>query len=163
MNRLINPLARNGTFGWYSTFRKHLTMRTSSTNANLVLIGDSIIENLDKCSDIYNKFFLPFRTLNFGISGDKIKNVLWHVYHMTLSASVEYIIIQCGTNNLEHNSPLKIAKGLINIACILNKSYKNLHIFVSCLPPRDDEKSVKRSLLYVVNYYFKELCTSQFR
>ena len=110
----------------------------SSTNAKLVLIRDSAIANFDKCSDIFDKFFLPFRTLNFGISGDKIQNVLWRVYNMTLPASVEYLIIHCGTNNLGHKSPLKIAEGLINIACILKKSYKNLHIFVSCLLPKDN-------------------------
>ena len=70
---------------------------------------------------------------------------------MTLPASVEYVIVYCGTNNLGHNSPLKIAEGLINIACILKKTFKNLHIFVSCLLPRDDEKSVKKSLLYAAN------------
>ena len=115
MNPLINPLARNGKFGWYNTFRKHVTMSTSSSSAKLVLIGDST---------------------NAGI---------------ILPALVEYVIIHCGTSNLGHNSPIKIA-GLINIACILKKNYKNLQIFVSCLLPRDDEKSVKRSLLYAVNW-----------
>ena len=76
MNPLIKPLARNGKSGWYNTFRKHVTMSTSSTNAKLVLTGDSIIANFDKRSDIFDKFFLPFRTLNFGISGDKMQNVL---------------------------------------------------------------------------------------
>ena len=162
MNPLINPLARNGKFGWYNTIRKHATVSTSSTNAKLVLIGDSIIANFDKCSDIFGKFFLHFRTLNFGISGDKIQNVLWRVYNMTLPASVECVIIHCCTNNLGHNNPLKIAGGLINIDCILKKNYKKLHIFVSCLLPRDDEKLVKSSLLYTVNCYLKELCTDQF-
>ena len=37
-----------------------------------------------------------------------------------------------------------------------------MYIFVSCLLPRDDKKSVKRSLLYTVNCYLKELCTKQF-
>ena len=50
---------------------------------------------------------MPFRTLNFGISADKIQNVLWRVYSMTLRASVEYVIIDCGANNLGHNIPLK--------------------------------------------------------
>ena len=45
-------------------------MSISSTNAKLVLIGDSIIANFDKCNDIFDKFFLSFRTLSFGISGD---------------------------------------------------------------------------------------------
>ena len=137
-------------------------MSTSSTNAKLVLIGDSIFANFDKCSDIFDKFFLFFRTLNFGISGDKIQNVLWRVCKMTLPASVECVIMHCGTNNLGHNSPLKIAEGLIHIACILKKNYKNLHIFVSCLLPRDDEKLLKRSLLYAVNCYLKKFCTNQF-
>ena len=92
MNPLINPLARDGKFGWYNTFRKHVTMSTSSSNAESVLIRDSIIANFDKCSDIFDKFFLPFHTLNFGISRDKIQNILWCVYNMTLPASVEYII-----------------------------------------------------------------------
>ena len=162
---LINPLARNDKFGWYNTFRKHVTMSTSSTNAKnakLVLLGDSIIANFDKCSDIFDTFFLSFCAGNFGISGDKLENVFWRVCNMTLPAPVEYFIIQCGTKNLEHNSLLKIAEGLINIGCILKKNYKNLHIFVSCLLPRDDEKSVKRSLLYAVNCYLKEFRTNQF-
>ena len=48
MNPIINPLARNGKFGWYNTFRKHVTLSTSCTNARLVLTGDSIIANFDK-------------------------------------------------------------------------------------------------------------------
>ena len=155
MNPLINRLASNSKFGWYNTFKKHVIMSRSSTNATLVLIGDSSIANFDKCSDIFDKLFLPFHTLNIGISGDKIQNVLCCVYNMTLPASVEYVIFHGGTNNLGHSSPLKIAEGLINIACILKKNYKNLHIFVSCLLPRDDEKSLKRSLLYAANCYLK--------
>ena len=127
-----------------------------------MLLGDSIIANFDKCSDIFDKFFLPFRTINFGISEDKIQNVLWRMYNMILPAPVEHVIIHCGINNLGHNSLSKITEGLINIACILKKSYKNLEIFVSCLLPRDDEKSVKRSLLYAVNCYLKKNCSNQF-
>lgn len=74
---------------------------------------------------------------------------------MTLPGSVEYVIIHCGTNNFGHNSPLKIAQELINIVCKLKKNNKNLHIFDSCLLPRDDEKKVNRSLLYTVNSYLK--------
>ena len=43
---------------------------------------------------------------------------------MTLPASVEYVIIHCGTNNFGHKSPLKIAKGLIDIACMLSSFYR---------------------------------------
>ena len=151
MNPLINLSAINGKIGWYNTFRKHAAMSVSFTNAKLVLTGDSIIINLDQCNDIFDKFFLSFCTLNFGMSGDKIQNVLWRVCNMSLLASVEYVVIHSGNNNLGYNSPIKIAQGLININ-------KNLHIFVSCLLTRDDKKSVNRSLLFAVNCYLKELC-----
>ena len=88
--------------------------------------------------------------------------MFYGVCNMALPTSVEYIIIHCGTNNLGHNSPLKITEALINIASMFNKNYKNLHIFVSCLLPRDDEKSVNRSLLYAVNCYLKDFCTNEF-
>ena len=79
MKLVINPLARNGKFDWYNTFRKHVTMPSSSTNAKLVLTGDSVIANFDKCSDTFDKFSLPFRTLIFGVSADNLQNVLWRV------------------------------------------------------------------------------------
>ena len=69
--------------------------------------------------DIFDRFFLSFRTLSFGVSGDKMQNVLWRVCNMTLPGSVEYVIIYCGTNDLGH----KTAEGLINIACISKKNY----------------------------------------
>ena len=60
MNPLINPLARNGKFGWYNTIRKHATVSTSSTNAKLVLIGDSIIADFEN-ADFDNAFLInPF-------------------------------------------------------------------------------------------------------
>ena len=91
-------------------------MSTSSPNTKFVLIGDSIIANFGKYKNIFDKFLLSFHALNFGISRDKMQNVLRCVCNITLPASVECIIIQCDTNNLGHNSPLKIAEGLINIA-----------------------------------------------
>ena len=110
MNLLINPLARIGKNGWYNTFRKHVTISTSSTNSKLVLLGDSVIVNFDKCNNIFDKFFLSFPTLNFGIGKDKTQNVLRVLCSTTLPESEECVIIHCGTNNFSHNNPLKIEK-----------------------------------------------------
>ena len=84
MSPLINPLVRIGKFGWCNTLKKHVTMSASFTNANLVQIGDSIIAKFDRCNNIFDKFFLSFHTLKFGISGDKIQNAFWCVCNMTL-------------------------------------------------------------------------------
>ena len=65
MNPLIDPLARNGKIGCYNTFTKHVTMSTLSNDPKLVLTGDSIIANFDKCNDIFDKFFLSFSHSKF--------------------------------------------------------------------------------------------------
>ena len=57
MNPLNQFLAKNGKLGWYNTFRKHVTMSTSSTNAKLVLIGDSIIADFEN-ADFDNAFLI---------------------------------------------------------------------------------------------------------
>ena len=137
MNTLVDPIARNGKIGWYDTFRNHVALCRSSTNTKVILIGDSIIANFDKCADVFHNLFSSYRALNFGISGDKIQNVLWRVCNMSLPKSLEYVIVHCGTNNLGHNSPKNIAEGLINIAYTLKKNHQNLQIFISCLLPRD--------------------------
>ena len=116
MNLLINLLARIGKYGWYNTFRKHVTMSTLSTNVKVVLIGDSMIVNFGKYNIMFDKLFLPFLTLNFGTAGDKSQNVLWRLCNMTLPASMEYVIIHCCKNNLGHSKSLKIVEGLISIA-----------------------------------------------
>ena len=54
-----------------------------------MLTGDYVFENFDKCNNIFDKFFLPFPTLNFGTGRDKIENVLWCLSNITLQASVE--------------------------------------------------------------------------
>ena len=64
MDPLINLLVRNGKFGAYNTFRKYVTMSTSSANPKLVLIGDSIIANFDKCSNIFDKEFKSNKKLH---------------------------------------------------------------------------------------------------
>ena len=160
MNTLNDPVARNWKPGWYDKFRKHVALSSTSKSSKLVLIGDSIISNFDKCNDIFNNFFSSFGALNFGISGDKIQNVLWRMRNMTLPSSTKYVIIHCGTNNLGHNSPIHIAEGLINLANTLKNLNSNIHVFISCLLPRDNEQSTKRALVYAVNSYLKEICTN---
>ena len=54
-----------------------------------MLTGDYDFENFDKCNNIFDKFFLPFPTLNFGTGRDKIQNVLWCLSNITLQASVD--------------------------------------------------------------------------
>ena len=107
----------------------------------VLLIGESIIANFSKLSSIFDKLFSKFHPLNVGIGGDKIQNVLWHVNNMYLSPFLQYIFIHCGTNNIGHNDPGVISDGLINLARVIKKRYKDVKIIISSLLPREKANS----------------------
>jgi len=94
------------------TFRKHQKEGERSTT-KLLLIGDSLITNLNFFKNVWNDYFLPSRALNFGISGDKIGNVLWRIENYSYQASLSHIFFLFGTSNIEINSPTQIVDGII--------------------------------------------------
>ena len=158
MHSLITPVPCNGKAGWYKTFRNHAYLAINSQKCRVLLIGDSIIANFSKFSPIFDKHFSKFYPLNFGIGGDKIQNVLWRIINMSFPLSLQYIFIHCGTNNIGHNDPEVISDGLINLARVIKKKYKDVKIIISSLLPRDKANSQKRSLVIATNIYLKEAC-----
>ena len=122
----------------------------------VLLIGDSIIANFSKFSSIFDKDFSKFNPLNFSIREDKIQNIPWCINNM--SPSLQYIFIHCGTNNIGHNDPEVISDGLINLARVIKKKYKDKKIIISSLLPIDKANSQKCSLVIAANIYLKEAC-----
>ena len=81
-----------------------------SKNISAILLGDSIIAGFLRYPNIWYKFF-DENTINCGIGGDKIQNE-----KISLPQSLEYVVISCGTNNLDTDDSAKIADGLFCIA-----------------------------------------------
>ena len=72
--------------------------------------------NSDKFSTrIFGKHFKSPKTVNSGIPGDKTQHVLWRAKNLFIPPSVTFIAVHCGTNNLDYNNPIGIAKGILNI------------------------------------------------
>ena len=82
----------------------------SSRKVSAVLLGDSIIAGFLRYPNICYKFF-DENTRNCGVGGDKVQNVLWRVENIPLPQSLEYVIISCGTNNLDIDDSEKITAG----------------------------------------------------
>ena len=74
----------------------------------------------------------------------------------TLPLSLKYIIIHCGTNYIWYNDPQDISGGLIKLAGVIEKKYKDIKIIISSLLPRDKSNSQKRALAFATNIYLKE-------
>ena len=101
----------------------------SSKNASNILFGDSIVSGFPKYPNIWYKFF-DENTINRGIGGDKIQNILWRAEYIPLPQSLEYVLINCGTNNLDTDDSEKVADGIF-LSHLLSRKDK---------PPQDCDK-----------------------
>lgn len=45
---------------------------------DVVFVGDSLVANLQS-TDLWEKWFAPMHSLNFGIGGDQTQHVLWRL------------------------------------------------------------------------------------
>ena len=106
-------------------------------NCRVLLTGDSITAKFNKFSPILDKCFSKFYSLNFGIGGDKTQNVLWCINNLSLPPSLQHIFIHCGTKIIAHNDLEVISGGLINLARVIKKMYKDVKINIISLLQRD--------------------------
>ena len=102
--------------------------------------------------------FNLFNTVNCGIGGDKVQNMLWRCNNFSPSLSVKNIVVMCGTNNIQHDSVEDITGGIIDISSQLRRIYKNSNVIVCGLLPRDESWSVNRVYIKELNEYLRHKC-----
>ena len=99
-------------------------------------------------------------TINCRIGGDKTQKVMWRSNNIPLPQSLKYVVINCGTNNLDTYNPDKISDGLICIALLFQKRLKHLQIVINGLIPRDTINTIRRQKLLEVNQLLQGKCTN---
>ena len=114
------------------------------------MLGDSIVAGFLRYHSIWYKFF-DENTTNCGIGGDKIQTVLWRAESIPLPQSLEYVVISCGTNNLDTDDSQKIADGIFCIALAHLKTVTN------GILPRDEQNTARRQKL---NELLESKCTN---
>ena len=117
---------------------------------------------MSRYANIWRSFFKTFDTLNYGIGGDCTQHVLWRAENATLPNSLKYVVIHCGTNNIDRDQPRDIANGVIAIGLTLQEKCSGLKVIVTHLLPRDPEWSHRRKKIKLINYYLKKLCRDNF-
>ena len=143
------PSGHDNKSGWYDIHQKHVNLLLNS-KTRLVLIGDSIVAGLSRYANIWRTFFKIFDTLNYGIGGDHTQHVLWHAENVTLPNSLKYVVIHCGTNNIDRDQPRDIANGIISIRLILQEKCCGLKIIVTGLLPQDSEWSQRQKKIKLI-------------
>ncbi|MEE2883230.1 MAG: GDSL-type esterase/lipase family protein [Planctomycetota bacterium] len=90
-------------------------------NCDLLLLGDSITQSWGgpgrrvgaPAAAVFRHWFGQIRVGNLGISGDRTQHLLWRIENGNLDgANPKVITILIGTNNIHHDPPADIARGI---------------------------------------------------
>lgn len=156
------PVGRDNKAGWYEMHEKHESM-AKRTGLEYILCGDSIIAGLSRYIDVWRKYFGPLRALNLGIGGDRTQHVLWRAENLDISPTTKYVVLHCGTNNIDRDTASCIANGILSIAVTFQEKIPGLKVLVTGLLPRDLEKdSIRREKISKVNKMVKRMCRTKF-
>ena len=141
---------------WLILHKNHCLLAKNS-KATTSLIGDSIIAGLNRYPSVWSKYF-GNNSVNFGIRGDRVQNVLWRSINLPILSSLSKIVVLCGTNNIFNDSPYDIVDGKIKIASTFERIYTNSSIYISSLLPRDESWSVNRVTIDEINKSLQYQC-----
>ena len=114
------PTGRNNKVGWYKS-HNNLAILAKRLHVSVLLIGDSIVAGLSRYQTVWKKHFKPYKPLNCDIPGDRIQHVLWRADDLSAPPSVKYVVVHCGTNNLDHDEPKIIVEGIIKIGKVFQE------------------------------------------
>lgn len=124
----------DGDHRWMSQHLCHIA-QTKEREPDVLFIGDSLIHHLQYRS-VWTELYEPLHCLNFGISGDKIQNVLWRILNGELNnINPKVVVLLVGTNNI-HNTPEEICDGILCIVSAIREKLATSYIVVIELLPR---------------------------
>ena len=97
--------------------------------------------------------------LNLGIVGDRTEHVIWRVDNLSLSASIKYVIIHYGTNNVKFNNPTDIADGILWVYFLIQSKLHNAQVIVTGLFPRSQKFSYFCEIVNEINIKLGNACS----
>ena len=124
----------------------------------LVVIGDSMPAGLRSYPTVWKNFFLRYKTINLGIGGEQVENVLWYINDIVLPKSIRSVVIHYGTNNIDTSSSDEISLGVATIARSIPYRHPNIEAIVSGLLPRNIHWPAQRVEVEKTNAYLRDYC-----
>ena len=104
---------------------------------------------------VYNSFFGK-NTLNCGIRGDKVENLLWRAENLETPPTIIQAVIHWGTNNIKTNILNDIANGLLCSALRIKKNNSVTNIYITWFPPCDFKETHIKSKIKKLNELIRE-------
>ncbi len=136
------------------TTNKHIKI-LKKMNPDIILIGTSMFERFNYVKDATNEWnrhgLDQCNIFNCGVGGDRIENILFRLKTKDILSHVQSepnkIIIMCGANDIEENTPNLMIDGLNQILSLICDKFKNSEIIVLGMYPRKSNE-VTESILY---------------
>lgn len=135
------PVKRTMEYSWMSVAtwdKSHAedTIVAQYDKVDVLFIGDSITAGWDW--NLWQKYFVPLNSANFGIGGDHTGNLLWRLQHGAIgNIQPKLIVLLIGVNNLEHlqETPQQAALGITNVITQLQLAWPNSKILLNAVFP----------------------------
>ena len=80
--------------------------------------------------DIWDNYFGK-DTVNLGIGGDKVEDIIWRVSNLDASKEVRYVDLIWGTNNIDKNVPADIVKSIKYAIQLIKCKFYNCSVIIS--------------------------------
>jgi lysophospholipase L1-like esterase len=129
---------------------------------DVVFLGDSITAGWSTHGlRTWEEFFVPLRSVCFGIPGDRTQQVLWRVHNGTLNGlSPEVVVLLIGTNNLDpglgtnnltrRNTGPEIVAGITAVVESLRQLLPRTRVLLmGLLPRRPADDPIRREIMAI--------------
>ncbi len=158
----VIPVPREGGA---ETLHKKFLEQAKKGNIDLLFLGDSITrgwagkdKNGEGPKEIWERFYAPRHTANFGIGGDRTQHVLWRIENGELEGiSPKVLILMIGTNNAHDNSADEIAEGIERIVKTIHTKLPATKVLLLGVFPRGHKPNAYREKLDAVNLRIAKL------
>ena len=157
--RITYPIDHLYKNNWLVNHKNQATLMKPLKNISTIQLGDSIVAGFLRYPNIWYKFFNE-RIINYRIGGNTIQNVLWRAEYIPLPQSLQYVFINCGTNNLDTDDSEKITDGCFCITLALKKGSNYLKSVINGIIPCDERNTARTQKSYIVNKLLGNKCTN---
>jgi lysophospholipase L1-like esterase len=124
-------------------------MSLQLTCTSRLIIGDSILKNI--------RYVRDCNTIS--LSGAKIDELSRFLFfHTSILNNTECILIHCGTNNINKNTPSEIVSKLESLINKIKETNPTLTILLSAILPRPIDNTTTGESVKYVNMELKKLC-----
>jgi lysophospholipase L1-like esterase len=152
-------------YQWAMDRHNELVKEAEEQDIEVAFYGDSLIQFLD--DDVWNRDAKPIKAGNFGISSDRVENLLWRLQNGELNGlrRLKVAVVMIGSNNYgSPSSAASIASGIEMVLKTIHQRQPRAQILLLGLSPegwnKEDEsrRQIKAINVLLAGFKARQLC-----